>query len=101
LFSFSHKAALYPCAVVCWFNTIGDLPDEDTGMWVVQPAHQANNAPHISVIHIDTIYCAAHLIPVYSTQFVPPNLQHYQTYDHFHKFYIKKYADHHAFEITS
>ncbi|KAG1728405.1 uncharacterized protein EDB91DRAFT_1060620 [Suillus paluster] len=55
---------------------------------MVQPAHHANNAPYISIIHIDTIYRAAHLIPVYGTQFVSPNLQHYQTYDSFHKFYV-------------
>ncbi|KAG2036220.1 hypothetical protein BDR03DRAFT_934555 [Suillus americanus] len=91
----------YPCAVVQWFNTLGDLPDKDTGMWVVQPAHHANNTPNISVIHVDSIYCAVHLIPVYGSRFVSPNLQHYQTYDSFHKFYVNKYADHHAFEIVS
>ncbi|KAG2076340.1 hypothetical protein BDR04DRAFT_1003816 [Suillus decipiens] len=70
-------------------------------MWVVQPAHHANHAPNISIIHINSIYRAAHLIPIYGSQFVSLNLQHYQTYDSFQKFYVNKYADHHAFEITS
>ncbi|KAG2030826.1 hypothetical protein BDR03DRAFT_936547 [Suillus americanus] len=77
-FSFTYKAQLYPCAVV--------------QMWVVQPAHHANNMPHISIIHIDLIYHAAHLLPVYSTQLIPPQHQHYQTYDIFHY--------HHSFEIA-
>ncbi|KAG2044014.1 hypothetical protein BDR03DRAFT_930774 [Suillus americanus] len=99
-FSFTYKAQLYPCAAVRWFDTIGDLPNEDTGMWVVQPAHHANNTPHISIIHIDSIYHAAHLLPVYGTQLIPPQHQHYQTYDIFRRFYVNKYADHHSFEIA-
>ncbi|KAG1796311.1 uncharacterized protein HD556DRAFT_1467804 [Suillus plorans] len=100
-FSFTYRAETYPCAVVRWFDTLGELPDDDTGMWMVQPAHHANNAPHIAIIHVDSIYRAAHLIPVYGSRFIPPNLQHYQTYDSFRRFYINKYADHHSFEIAS
>ncbi|KIK78811.1 hypothetical protein PAXRUDRAFT_162976 [Paxillus rubicundulus Ve08.2h10] len=62
-FSFVFQGELYPCAVVHWFDCISDEPDKDTGMWVVRPQCQAN----ISIIHTNTIYRAAHLIPVYST----------------------------------
>ncbi|KAG1847593.1 hypothetical protein F4604DRAFT_1975538 [Suillus subluteus] len=99
-FSFTYKQELYSCAVVQWFDTIGDLPNEDTGMWVVQPAHNNNNTPHISVIHIDSIYRAAHLIPVYGTRVIPVQHHHHQTYDIFDRFYVNKYADHHSFEIA-
>ncbi|KAG1883958.1 hypothetical protein F4604DRAFT_1878811 [Suillus subluteus] len=92
--------ALDGMRVVRWFNTIGDSPDEDTGMWMVQPAHNANNSPHISIIHINSIYRAAHLIPVYGTRPISPQHQHHHTYDIFCTFYVNKYADHHAFEIT-
>ncbi|KAG1831201.1 hypothetical protein DFJ58DRAFT_671436, partial [Suillus subalutaceus] len=71
-----------------------------TGMWMVQPAHNANNSPHISIIHIDSIYRAAHLIPVYGTRPISPQHQHHHTYDIFRTFYVNKYANHHAFEIT-
>ncbi|KAG2054280.1 hypothetical protein BDR06DRAFT_1050585 [Suillus hirtellus] len=91
---------LYSCAVVRWFDTIGDSPNKDTGMWVVQPAHDNNNMPHISVIHIDSIYHATHLIPVYGTQVISVQHHHHQTYDIFHHFYVNKYADHHSFEIA-
>jgi hypothetical protein len=30
IFFFTYKAETYPCAVVQWFNTFEDLPDEDT-----------------------------------------------------------------------
>ncbi|KAG1888514.1 hypothetical protein F4604DRAFT_2023854 [Suillus subluteus] len=99
-FSFTYKQELYSCAVVQWFDTIGDLPNEDTGMWVVQPAHNNNNTPHISVIHIDSIYRTAHLIPVYGTRVIPAQHHHHQTYDIFDRFYVNKYADHHSFEIA-
>ncbi|KIK35056.1 hypothetical protein CY34DRAFT_17283 [Suillus luteus UH-Slu-Lm8-n1] len=82
-FSFTYRTETYPSTVVRWFDTLGDSPDEDTGMWVVRPAHHANHAPNISIIHIDSIYRAAHLIPVYGNQFVSLNLRHYQTYDSF------------------
>ncbi|KAG2095159.1 hypothetical protein BD769DRAFT_1370057 [Suillus cothurnatus] len=73
-FSFTYRAETYPCAVVQWFNTLRELPDDNTSMWMVQPAHHANNAPHIAIIHVDSIYHAAHFIPIYGSQFVSPNL---------------------------
>ncbi|KIJ05455.1 hypothetical protein PAXINDRAFT_93461, partial [Paxillus involutus ATCC 200175] len=83
-FSFIFQGELYPCAVVCWFNHIGDEPDEDTGMWIVRlslvndnPRCQAN----VSIIHTDTIFRAAHLIPVYSAQPIPPNIEPHHSYD--------------------
>ncbi|KAG2124069.1 hypothetical protein BD769DRAFT_1628798 [Suillus cothurnatus] len=97
-FSLRQHGRLIPCAVVRWFNRVGNAPDPDTGMWMVKPAFSAQNTPHFAIIHINTIFRAAHLLPV---QFVSPNLQHYQTYDSFHRFYINKYADHHSFKIAS
>jgi len=42
-----------------------DRPDPDTGMWIVEPEYDENNFQSISVIHIDTILCAAHLLPIF------------------------------------
>lgn len=36
-FSFWHNGVTYPCALVEWFVRVSDEPDEDTGMWMVQP----------------------------------------------------------------
>ncbi|KAG1759774.1 hypothetical protein EDD22DRAFT_782075, partial [Suillus occidentalis] len=100
-FSFNYGGTLYPCAVVRWFDIIGDSPDEDTGMWMVRPACGTNNAPVYNIIHVDLIYRAAHLIPVYGRRFLHRDINLHNSYDSFRTFYVNKYADHHAFELAS
>ncbi|KAG2073167.1 hypothetical protein BDR04DRAFT_1127344 [Suillus decipiens] len=95
-----YQGEVYPCVVIHWFNKIGDAADKDTGMWVVRPGEGANNTAEYTIIHIDAIYCAAHLIPMYSMEFLPPDLKFYHSYDAFRAYYVNKYADHHAFEIA-
>ncbi|KAF8265418.1 hypothetical protein EI94DRAFT_1735866 [Lactarius quietus] len=73
LFSFIWMGVLYPCALVQWFTYIADKPDEAMGLWVVQPDYNADGSPAIGVIHLDLV------LP----------------------FYVTKYIDYHAFEITS
>ena len=100
-FSFHFRGSYYPCAVVHWFNRIGDKPDEDTGMWLVCPQFNQQHQCGISIVHIDTIYHAAHLIPMYGKHLVPSNLQPHHSYNRFQLFYVNKFADHHIFEIAS
>ncbi|KAG1743142.1 hypothetical protein EDB19DRAFT_1894810 [Suillus lakei] len=100
-FSFTFEGILYPCAVVCWFDKASDGPNEDTGMWIVKPSFDTDNSLFIGIIHIDSIYCAVHLVPIYGTQFISCDLKHYDSYDAFQAFYVNKFADHHAFEIAS
>ena len=100
-FSFTFKGTYFPCAVIRWFDKVGDGPDENTGMWVVRPACLPSHAPKLAVIHIDTIYRVAHLIPVYGSRSIPRDIQPHESYDTFRSFYVNKFADHHAFEITS
>ncbi|KAG2156836.1 uncharacterized protein EDB93DRAFT_1078966, partial [Suillus bovinus] len=98
-FLFKYKWVLYECAVVHWFNVISKAPDEDMGMWIVQPSFDGRS-PNISVMHINAIYHAAHLLPIYGTDYIPCNINFYHSLDTFHAFYINKLADHHAFEIA-
>ena len=100
-FSFYFRGIYYPCAVIHWFNRVGDEPDEDTGMWLVRPQFDGQHQRGISIIHIDSIYRAAHLIPVYGKHFVPSHFRPQDSYDSFCLFYVNRFADHHAFEITS
>ncbi|KAI5988134.1 hypothetical protein EDC04DRAFT_2993249 [Pisolithus marmoratus] len=97
-FSFKHLGTEYPCAVICWFDHVGDGPN-NTGMWVVH----MRNAQDIAIIHIDTIYCAAQLIPVYASQrgIDPASIKPNESYDKFQFYYVNKFADHHAFKIVS
>ncbi|KAG1763066.1 hypothetical protein EDD22DRAFT_979549 [Suillus occidentalis] len=100
-FSFKFNWVTYPCALVQWFDKVGDCVDKDTGMWIVCPTVHDNGTPNFAIIHIDTIYHAAHLIPVYGPDFIADNIEYFHSYDAFRSFYINKFADHHAFEIAS
>jgi hypothetical protein len=91
---------MYPCALVHWYSCMGNSPDKDTGIWVVEPDYLKDGTHFTSVIHLDTIFRAAHLMAVYGDKFVPTNLSFIQSLDAFHTYYVKKYIDHHAFEIA-
>ena len=99
-FSFSHNNVEYPCALVHWFERVGDLPVDTTGMWVVEPEMLDNNEPFMSIIHLDTIVRASHLLPVFDEERVSKTLQFSKTLDKFKRFYVNKFIDHHAFEIA-
>ena len=60
LFSFSFKGITYPCAFIRWFSIIDEERDEDTGMWMVQPAVTEDGLSDVSVmvIHLDCFPCS-------------------------------------------
>ena len=99
-FSFKHEGTIFPCALVHWFSRLGNSPNENTGMWMVEPNLAEDGTPIASVIHLDTIFRAAHLMPVYGNVAVPRNLSSTQSLDAFDSYYVNKYIDHHAFEIA-
>jgi hypothetical protein len=101
-FSFSFQGQVYPCAVICWFDRVDNEPDDATGMWVVWPGVTATRQPKMAVIHVDSIFQAAHLIPVYGAAPSLPShgIRPNDSYDHFCLFYINKFADHHAFAMA-
>lgn len=91
----------YLCALVQWFTYVADEPDEVMGMWVVWQDHNANGSPAIGVIHLDLILCAAHLMPVFGDDLMLIELCMEHSLNIFQAFYINKYIDYHAFEITT
>ncbi|KAH9919576.1 hypothetical protein B0H21DRAFT_702115 [Amylocystis lapponica] len=99
-FSFSFQNENMPCALVEWFLPVGDGPDDDTGMWIVEPDFDFNGRRSAGVIHLDAIVRAAHLIGVYGESHLPPKFKHTDSLDAFAAFYVNKYADHHAHEIA-
>ncbi|KIN95133.1 hypothetical protein M404DRAFT_166588 [Pisolithus tinctorius Marx 270] len=108
-FSFKYQGTLYPCTVIHWFDHMGDGPDVATGMWIIHPTCIIQllglflqcNIPHIAIIHIDAIYHAAHLIPIYATHNINTrDIKPHDSYDTFNSFYVNKFANHHAFEIA-
>jgi hypothetical protein len=101
-FSCTFNGVKYPCALVDWFSHVGQSADSGTGMWVVEPDVTDDGAPLTSVIHLDTIIWAAHLLPVFKNEpeLVSRAFSFSDTLDKFQKFYVNKYIDHHAFEIA-
>ena len=69
-------------------------------MWMVQPAVTEDGLPDVSVIPLDCVIRAAHLLPIYGDTPIPDNVSHHNSLDAFVAFYVNKYADHHAFEIA-
>ncbi|KAG1766610.1 hypothetical protein EV702DRAFT_980766 [Suillus placidus] len=98
-FSFNYRTSHYPCAIVHWYSHVLEGRDPDTGMYVVTPTTTGDDVPDISIIHVDCIFRAAHLIPVYGPDFIPKISPH-DSYDMFNSYYVNRYADHHAFEIA-
>jgi hypothetical protein len=100
-FSFSFSGKTYPCALVHWYTKFGNGPDRDTGQWIVQPEFDPAGDPVVSIIHLDCVIRAAHLIGIFGENFVPKDLRFHQTLDAFNAFYVNKFIDHHAFDLLT
>ncbi|KAJ8077347.1 hypothetical protein PM082_001777 [Marasmius tenuissimus] len=90
LFSFKEQSKTYQCALVHWFNRVGQVPSALTGMWAVRPAYldARKRRPHLAVIHIDTILRGIHLVPIYGNGRVPRSLKFYQSLDAYNAYYV-------------
>lgn len=99
-FSFTHLSIIYPCALVQWFIPVGNMPCDETGMWIVEPDLDEYGQQIRSVIHLDCIVRGALLIPVYGKDFLPRHINFSNSLGSFHTYYINKFADHHANEIA-
>ncbi|KAM6501867.1 hypothetical protein JOM56_001844 [Amanita muscaria] len=90
-FRFSYKGEQFPCALVHWFTK----PDNELN-------DTTDGTPVASVVHIDALVRAAHLLPVFGDDgFAPEGLEPEETLDYFDIFYINRYIDHHGFLIAS
>lgn len=97
--SFKFESKPYECALVEWYVPVAEEPDEDTGMWVVEPEFNDDGVSRpYEVIHIDTIYRAAHLIGYYGEYFVPLALRASDSLDAFEAFFVNSLIDYHAHE---
>jgi hypothetical protein len=99
-FSFDFGDKEYQCALVHWMVPVGDSPDPDTGMWVVEPEYVVR-APALEVIHIDAIARACHLIGVYGTSALPEDFHFSSSLDAFNTYFVNQYSDHHMHEFLS
>ncbi len=68
---------------------------------MVTPDFYWNRKPVISIIHVDCIFCVAHLIPLFGDSFIPDDVTHVNSLDSFKAFYVNRFVDHHVFDIAS
>ncbi|KAH7903250.1 hypothetical protein BJ138DRAFT_1138771 [Hygrophoropsis aurantiaca] len=99
-FSFEHWGKQWSCALVRWFETIGEEPCPLTGIWRVKPEVNEERKRCVPVINLDSIVCSAHLIGIYGDKFIPQNLKASDSLLAFKGYYVNKFSDHHAHEIA-
>ena len=101
-FSFRHDDKEYPCALIQWYLHVGSEPDDDSGFWMVKPETDDTGDPHLSIIHLDSIYRAVHLLPAHQNgTFIDRTITMHSSLDTFQLFYINRFADHQSFEVLS
>jgi hypothetical protein len=94
------KGFKYPCALVMWFSTVGDSPCSQTGMWLLEPEFDVLGNCAMSIIHIDSILCGAHLMGFAGKSYIPRELTCHNSLDAFASFFVNKYINHQAHEIA-
>ena len=99
-FSFTFRDEYLPCVLIQWLVP-GNMPDEITGMWVVQPEFAGNGCYTLSVIHLDCVARATHLLPIYGTSFIPEDLQFYDSLDIFRSYFVNNVIDHHTHKFLT
>ncbi|KAJ7482439.1 hypothetical protein FB451DRAFT_1170305 [Mycena latifolia] len=99
-FSFVFAERVFECALVNWLVPVGDAPDPDTGIWVVELERQ-RGVPTVAIIPVDSIAWAAHLSPVYGTAALPEDFHFSDSLDAFNTYFVNPYADHHMHEFLS
>ncbi|KIK99829.1 hypothetical protein PAXRUDRAFT_131222 [Paxillus rubicundulus Ve08.2h10] len=67
LFSFLSLDKMFLCALVHWYKHISSQPDSATGLWVVHPSFKDDRSHKLSIIHLNSIFCAVHLLPMFSS----------------------------------
>ena len=98
-FSFTFCNKFYPCTLH-WFSQAIDGPDEDMGMWIAHHDCNADGSPTATILHLNTLVCAAHLISVYGKKSLLKDLAPDQSLDIFQSYYVNKYIDHHSYETA-
>jgi hypothetical protein len=101
-FSFRHENKEYPCALIQWYSHVGFEPDEDMGLWMVEPDTDDAGDPRLTIIHLDSIYRAVHLLPAHQNgTFVECTITMHSSLDMFQLFYINRFVDHQSYEVLS
>ena len=100
--SFTLGEEAFECALIHKFCKSFTDPDPDNGLWVFEPDYSNDGYRIMSVVHVNSIIRAAHLLPVFKDEApIPREVNFTNTLDVFKAFYLNKYIDYHAFETLS
>jgi hypothetical protein len=99
-FSFASDREQYPYALVEWFIP-GDKPNEDTRIWVVRPEFYGNGCQTLTIVHLDCIARAVHLLLVFGSSFVPNELHFSDSLDVYRAYFVNNNIDHHCHKFLS
>lgn len=101
-FSFMLGEEVFECALIHEFCKTFTDPDPDNGLWIFEPDYSDSGYRIMSVVHVDSIARAAHLLPVFKDQApTPKEINFTNTLNVFRAFYLNKYIDYHAFETLT
>ncbi|KIJ19089.1 hypothetical protein PAXINDRAFT_70240 [Paxillus involutus ATCC 200175] len=67
---------------------------------MVEPEFDENGNCLVTVIHLDSILCPAHLIGIYGAEFIPHDLKYTDSLSAFSAFYVNKFSDYHAHQLA-
>ncbi|KIK74682.1 hypothetical protein PAXRUDRAFT_174947, partial [Paxillus rubicundulus Ve08.2h10] len=71
-----------------------------TGLWMVHPSFKDDRLHKLSMIHLDCMFHAVHLLPMFSSSDpIHPAVNFYNSLDAFKGYYVNNSADHHSFKI--
>ena len=99
-FSFKVGDNVFSCALIHQFCRSYDDPNPDNRMWIIEPDIDKDKYWVMSVVHVDSIVHAAHLLPVFRGDVaIPREINFSSTLNAFAAFYINKYIDYHVFEL--
>ncbi|KAK7042116.1 hypothetical protein R3P38DRAFT_2767744 [Favolaschia claudopus] len=69
-FSFVFRDKEYECALINWLVPVGNAPDPDTSMWVVEVERESGTVT-LGIIDVNVIVRTSHAIGVYGTSALP------------------------------
>ncbi|TFK84482.1 hypothetical protein K466DRAFT_496496 [Polyporus arcularius HHB13444] len=98
--SFPYRITMYECALVEWFELVGDRPDPVTGLWMVKPEYSGNRRA-MEMIALDSVVRACHLMPFFGRTRIPKDFHFSYSLDAFSRFYVSSYADYHVHELLN
>ena len=84
------------------FTNSARVSHPDNSLWIFEPDYDHNGYRIMSVVHVDSIIHAGHLLPIFKdVAIIPREIDFTNMLDVFKAFYLNKYIDYHAFKILS